>query len=378
MIEEIRMPRMGKKKVAIVGFCGTSRDYAPYDDPEFEVWGLNRGVIFMKRADRWFDMHSPEILEWQQRRPHHHLQFLRDFPGPVYLHQRRDDVPNSITYPLKEIADFLGQWVYRIGKNKPQPVAVSSSGPAGAIYEMDMTVPAHPTNEEPYLSSSIAYEIALAIYEGFEEIHLYGIDLNTDGEYQWQKPGVEFLLGVAAGRGIKVVLPDNCPLLRGTLYGRGYMSEEGEKMGYPRLEERLRGLQQQHQTAAKQLQELSGMRAELAFIMDEMVPGVNHEKLEVRRKTIEQSIANVNAQLLRLEGMIKETAYWLHQTMDGQDPQEAIKQIVTQQFQSEGPQTDAEVLLSEFPNPEQHVYVSTGNEMQPAPEFAGVGRENGH
>ena len=32
---------MRKKRVAIIGMATTSRHLAPYDDDEFEIWGLN-------------------------------------------------------------------------------------------------------------------------------------------------------------------------------------------------------------------------------------------------------------------------------------------------------------------------------------------------
>ena len=90
-------------------------------------------------------MHGPDIYAWEARRPGKHLQWLRAFSGPVYMHQELDHIPTSVAYPLKEIAGFLGEWVWRIGEKDG---------------EQD-------TRREPYLSSSIAYEIALAIHEGF-------------------------------------------------------------------------------------------------------------------------------------------------------------------------------------------------------------------
>jgi hypothetical protein len=69
--------------------------------------------------------------------------------------------------------------------------------------------------------------ILLAVYEGFEEIHVYGVDMATKeeiktadgkmevtGEYIWQRPSVEAACAFALGRGIKVLIPQNSELCK--------------------------------------------------------------------------------------------------------------------------------------------------------------------
>ncbi len=304
------MTLSGKRKVCITGFCDTSRNLTPYDDPEYEVWGLNRGYIFMPRADRWFDLHSPEIRRWQHRRPGKHMEWLQSFKGQVYLHAPDPDLPNATVYPLQEVADDLGGFVHRI---KPE---------TDGLHRWD-------TKGEPYLSSSIALEIALAIYEGFEEIMLVGVDLNTASEYAWQKPGVEYLIGVAAGRGITVVLPDNCPLLKGDIYGRGFLKQEGETLTYTQYEERLKALKTQLDAMNRQHAELIGGKREVQWLLDQMVPGVDHEKIDERRQKFEHEIAKVSQELMIVQGSMKELLHWIHQTPEGQQPEDAINQLLT-------------------------------------------------
>src|SRR3990167_3371652 len=105
------------KRVAIVGFCNDSRDMTPYEDRTIEIWGLNRGMIFMHRADRWFDMHSPSIHLDQNRRPGSHMEYLKGFPWPVYMHKAIPEVPNSVTYPIVEVAKDIGNSIWRIAKD---------------------------------------------------------------------------------------------------------------------------------------------------------------------------------------------------------------------------------------------------------------------
>lgn len=265
----------GRTKCAIVGFCSPHREWAPYLDPEFSIVGLNRGYIFMPRADVWFDMHSPEIRAWAHRRPGKHSDFLRAFPGPIYLHEADPELPHSVTYPLQAVAEDLGEHVFR-------------------LFE-DATV--KDTRDEPYLDSSIAYELALAIHEGVKEIWLLGVDLNTQGEYVWQRSGVHYLLGVAAGRGIKVVIPEPCPLLRGTLYGRGFKKPEGERLTAPQMETRLHAVEQERDALNIEYHRMLGRQRELNFLVEQIVPGIDHLELVAAQSRMPGELQSITARL---------------------------------------------------------------------------------
>lgn len=338
------------KKVCIVGFCETSREFTPYTDPEFEIWGLNRGSLFMPltiQVTRWFEMHGEHIVSWENRRPGKHVEWLNNFPGPVYMHQKIDLVKNSVAYPLQAMADYFGKDLLRIG-HMTKTTQQSASG--GEVELMAVSGPDDLADStgEPYLSSSIAYELALAIYEGFEEIHLYGVDLVTDAEYAWQKPGVEYLLGFALGKGIRVVLPVNCPLLRGTLYGRGFLSERPDHMSYENLAARQASLNKEAEKTQLGLAQVQGALSELVgFTQAQMLPGIDHEKTEARRKAMEQQIAGYTFRMQQIQGALQETAYWIHQTEKGQEPAEAIAQLrklEQTELVAEGPTTDLEEL----------------------------------
>ena len=76
-----------------------------------------------------------------------------------------------------------------------------------------------------YFSNTVDYALALAIYRNFAEIGLYGVNMSNNTEYAYQKPGVEFWIGQAMGRGIKVT--NHSPISTilktrdGLLYGYG-------------------------------------------------------------------------------------------------------------------------------------------------------------
>ena len=76
-----------------------------------------------------------------------------------------------------------------------------------------------------YFTNTVDYAIALAVYEGYSSLELYGINMEVDSEYFWEKPGVEFWVGQAMGRGVNVTAHGNhTSILKsrdGLLYGYG-------------------------------------------------------------------------------------------------------------------------------------------------------------
>jgi len=186
---EFVMPK--KTKVAIVG-CADSKDEAPFGNDEFEFWGVNNLYITMPGAwwTRWFDLHSftNKNGKWLRRAEAdfrgqpiaEYMAGLQALNIPIYTQQAWATIPNSVIYPVNEIMEQFGR----------------------------------------YFTNTISYMLALAISEGFEEIHVVGVDMAVDSEYGWQRPSCEYFIGIARGRGINIVLPDSCDLLNSRfLYG---------------------------------------------------------------------------------------------------------------------------------------------------------------
>lgn len=84
-----------------------------------------------------------------------------------------------------------------------------------------------------YFTSTIAYAIALAIFNGATEIDLYGVTMEVESEYHYQKPCVDFWCGVAKGRGIKVVSHGEHTTIMKSHDGKvyGYNIPQGAKDG---------------------------------------------------------------------------------------------------------------------------------------------------
>lgn len=55
-----------------------------------------------------------------------------------------------------------------------------------------------------YFSNTVDYALALAVFRGYDELDLYGVNMAAENERHAQKAGVDFWCGVAIGRGCMV------------------------------------------------------------------------------------------------------------------------------------------------------------------------------
>jgi hypothetical protein len=107
--------------------------------------------------------------------------------------------------------------------------------------------------------------IAMAIYEGFDVIGIWGVDMAVQGEYEAQKPSCEYFIGWALGKGIEVILPPESDLLFSPfLYGfedesrdRLYAKHEAREK---ELTARIAQTEQQINQAQAELFSLRGAR----------------------------------------------------------------------------------------------------------------------
>lgn len=195
------------RRVAIIGTAPSWRE-CPWQDQTLEKWGLNDAyLIGVPVASRWYDLHPFHQMVFRPRdqrkvlaaevpigaylRPEGHLEWLKTRGFPVYLAESHPDYPTARMFPRTEVlATFAQYWPWRLTRQGTiQP---------GPDYEV----------------STPSWMLMQAIAEGYQEIHVYGIHLATEWEYVQQRPNFEFLLGIAAGKGIKIVLPASAPLCR--------------------------------------------------------------------------------------------------------------------------------------------------------------------
>ena len=89
-------------------------------------------------------------------------------------------------------------------------------------YPLDQVIQRFKTD---YFNSTVDYAIALALYEGYNDIHLWGVNMINNEEYRYQKSGVEFWCGVAKGMGCNIEIHGKLSGIMktkdGNLYGYG-------------------------------------------------------------------------------------------------------------------------------------------------------------
>jgi len=191
------------KKVCIVGFASSSRDKAPFDDRSWEIWGLNS--LYMLIPDvwtRWYEIHPREHFVKDLNRAElkqvgaDHYEWLKAQPGPghekyrpIYMQDTYPEIPASVRWPRREI----NEWTRRTFGN----------------VEID------------YFTSTPGEMLVQAIMEGYGTIMLCGIDMMESGEYAYQRPGVEYWVGVARGLGAEVIIPTSSALCKAS-YVYGY------------------------------------------------------------------------------------------------------------------------------------------------------------
>jgi hypothetical protein len=180
------------KKIAIVGKAPSSRALAPYQDDQWEIWGLSDLALNTgdcPRWDRWFELHDLEsgFSRWNEP----YKKWLGSEHGkPIYTQELASQIPCSVVYPRQEIKRAFGP-----------------------LVRNELGEPSH------YYTNSVAWMLALAIHEGASEVGLWGVDMAQHGEglrseYAHQRPSCEYWIGVAAGRGISVTIHSNSDLCK--------------------------------------------------------------------------------------------------------------------------------------------------------------------
>lgn len=145
-----------------------------------EIWGINAlGDIIA--CDRVFHMDDVRIQEARaEARPESNiaamLGWLKRHPGPIYTSRPHEDYPGLVAYPLADV--------------------INSTGYA-------------------YFNNTAAYAVAYAVHLGVRKISLFGCDFTYPKAHDAEKGRgcVEWWLGFAAARGIKIAMPPSTSLM---------------------------------------------------------------------------------------------------------------------------------------------------------------------
>lgn len=180
--------------VDVVKRMGARRAFAD------EVWAINAAADVIQ-CDRVFHMDDVRVQEARaEAAPDSNiaamLTWLKAHPGPIYTSIPHPDYPGTVAFPLEAVMNALG------------PDALG------------------------YFNSTAAYAVAYAVAIGVEQITLFGFDFTYPGAHKAEKGRacVEFYLGLAKARGIRIGIPDSTSLLDGCL------AREARYYGYDGVE----------------------------------------------------------------------------------------------------------------------------------------------
>ena len=144
------------------------------------TWGINAlGDVFL--CDLIFHMDDVRIQEIRaEADPTGNIanlvRWIKTHPGPIITSRAHPDYPGLIEFPLEAV-----------------------------IREMKFA----------YFNSTAAYAIAYAIWVGVKRMSLFGMDFTYANAHHAEqgRACVEFWLGIAAGRGIQIVIPKTSSLM---------------------------------------------------------------------------------------------------------------------------------------------------------------------
>jgi hypothetical protein len=183
---------MSEKKIAILGTAGGWQD-APFNDDSWELWGLNTlykqlSPAQLSRFSRWFELHGDTPIT-RLRRPDDHWASLEALKVPVYTFHELPTITRVVKFPIQTAIDQ--------GKD--------------------------------YFACTMCYQVALALSEGVTELALYGISLTTAREALVERPCLEWWLGLAEGRGVRVTITKSAEHGLGTHQWRYAFDDQEER-----------------------------------------------------------------------------------------------------------------------------------------------------
>jgi len=215
-----------KMKLAIVGSEQQTRHLAPYDNPDYDIWVFNEwaNADWCKRWTACLQIHEPQVYQNpnNDKDPSHWEWLQKDHGKTIWMQEIDPRVPNSVKYPKNEIIERFF---------------------SGLLYE---GLP------QKYIRATISYAIALAIFTGYDEVDIYGVELANHAEFRSQRDNFIFWIGVARGAGVKINLHCCKGLFEKPLYGyEGYVQED-------EIQRYVEGINQQLEENRSQAKVLEG------------------------------------------------------------------------------------------------------------------------
>lgn len=176
------------RKIALVGTC-PSGQLALLLPPEWELWVCSPGNDTFPRVDLWFELHGDLDFPGEDWRPYIEWLNRQDFPHMVH---RQDLFPRGERFPVEQMVKEFGDY---------------------------------------FFTSQPALMFAYALSLKPDEIGLFGLDMQANSEWSFQKPAMLHFCWLAMQRGVQVMCPDESEaLIPMPIYGYNLNSPIGRKL----------------------------------------------------------------------------------------------------------------------------------------------------
>lgn len=211
------LPAVSRSKVtgiAILGSHPATVMAAPFGQADWQIWACSPHNVehrTLPRVDQWFEVHTP--IE-DPTRAFGYLHAVSRMPF-VWMRDERALASGLFKgghlYPEKELKGTSTRQAIDVPTGTYQK-AQAPNGKVGLVEAMErrnVEVPNMDGMFNPYMfTSSIAHMLAKAIadceQQGVRQIGLWGIMQQSESEFTYQRPGIQYFLGEAMKRGIKV------------------------------------------------------------------------------------------------------------------------------------------------------------------------------
>lgn len=245
-----------KDNLIIMGFASTSAHQAPIQTNEVsDIWGLNTIDTLLPGAySLMFNLHKSGI-------PQEHVQRMAESKYYTLMPYHHPDIEKSIEFPFTEIIEFFGA---------------------------------------PYFSCTAAWQLGLAIMMGYKRIDIWGVDMTEDKEYAYERPCVEYYIGIARGMGILVGIPDTSALCSSPfVYGQTDIDAQPWRRMEQLVQQRLEAAERDTQVLSFNQGKVEGAKVVLKFLLTAIRE--NTRVFDI----MERSTSAANARLGGIEEMTK-------------------------------------------------------------------------
>ena len=168
-----------RRPLAIVGKGRLTREYAPWNGnvPKdgWDIWTYNEYAFENGLTPTaMFEMHE-DALTTERYKPGYQEWLREEHPFTIWMHEENENIPAGRVLAWREISDRYMTGIWR-----------------GNVRVRD------------FFTSTTPYALGLALWLGYRDVYLFGIELNATQDYRDERDCVFFWLGILNALGVDV------------------------------------------------------------------------------------------------------------------------------------------------------------------------------